>query len=363
MPEEKDPIVEEAIAHSKSSPETEQIRPEDVLIPPATAKVRVWESWIMERFMGFVARWYLRRPDQAGILAVKFPDFKSAFHGFMNELYFVLGRERGFKLVTINLEATNACNLACAMCPVNHGMERKKGLLDFDLYKKIVDEHPELEFILVFQWGEPMLHRRILEMIRYAHDRGIRTMMTTNGTFMSPQAIKRILESGLDRITFSVDGLGDTHTKIRGFEYEQLKRNILEFKKMRDATHSPLKIDTSMVVWEETERDVAGYRQEWGPIADRVQLIPKLEEHPREHKCRELWRGSAIVLWDGRVTVCCADSEGDLVIGNARETPVRDLWNGGKMRALRRSHRRKKFFSVCKDCGEYRSPEASPRFS
>lgn len=317
---------------------------------------------MLKKSIGLIARYYLRKPDLEELIALKFPTFKAVFVAALNELYFILGLTRSFRLTSVNIEATNACNLKCKMCPVPHDMSRPKQFIEFALFQKILDENPQLEFILPFQWGEPLLHKQIFEMIAYAHQHGIRTMMTTNGTLLTPEINRKILESGLTRLTFSVDGFGETYTAIRGFNYEQLKANILQFKTMRDELKAVTKIDISMVVFEDSEADIQKYRAEWEGIADRVQLIPRFVPGVRRHKCRELWRGTLVVLSNGLVTTCCADYDGTMIVGDARTEHLTAIWNGPKMRALRRSHVRKHFPGLCRTCSEYESAVVNKRF-
>jgi MoaA/NifB/PqqE/SkfB family radical SAM enzyme len=306
---------------------------------------------------------YLRKPDVESLLEVKFPTYRSILHAALNEARFRLGHERGFRLTSVNIEVTTRCNLKCVECPTVDAMRRPQGLLDHRLFEKILAENPQLEFVLLFQWGEPFLHPRVLDMVRACAARGIRTMLTTNGTLLRPALRREILESGLTRLTFSIDGVGATHTRVRGYPYEKLRATILALRAERDALGRGPAIDVSMVVFEETERDLPAFRQAWEGIADRVQAIPMFVTGKRETSCREPWRGTMVVLWDGRVTVCCADYDGALVVGDAWEERLADLWNGPRMRALRAAHRRREFPEVCARCAEYASPNVSPRFS
>jgi len=309
------------------------------------------------------ARYYLHKPDLERLIEIKFPTTKSIINAGLNELAFRLGRERSPRLTTVNLEVTNHCNLKCSICPVNRGMKRRKGYMQWSLFRKIIDENPQIEFLLAFQWGEPLLHKDIFRMIRYAHDRGIRTMITSNGTLLNDEVNRRIIESGLTRITFSVDGVGPTHTKIRNYPYEKLKKNILRLKEMKERAGGYPKIDVSMTVCKENEKDVDDFFSQWNPLVDRTQAITVFTTDNRRTRCRELWRGILVVLWDGRVAICCADYEGIEILGDANNEKLADIWNGKRMRELRRLHCRKKFPSICRTCGEYESPKVSKRFS
>jgi len=262
----------------------------------------------------------------------------------------------------VNLELTNHCNLKCTICPVNTTMRRTKGFMDPELFKRVIDDNPQLDFVLAFQWGEPLLHPNFFELVRYAADRGVRTMITSNGTHLTSENRLRLLECGLERITFSVDGDHATHKAIRNYDLGVLREDILKLVKDRDASDAPLKIDISMVVDQATEGALDGYFKDWKGIADRVQAIPRMVAERRSLPCRELWRGTLVVLWDGRVTVCCVDSEGLLDVGNANDQSLAEVWNSEPMKALRKSHIDGEFPSLCAMCGEYEHPTVSKRF-
>jgi len=318
---------------------------------------------VLKALHRLVARRYLRKPDQEGLLSVKFPTASSLAHASLNEIAYRLGLRRSYRLTSVNLELTNRCNLRCSMCPVNRDMVREKGFMDPALFRRIIDENPQLEHVLAFQWGEPLMHPHFFELVRYATDRGVRVMITSNGTYLSPELRQRLLASGLDRITFSVDGVGEIHTHIRGYEYERLKKDVLSLRDERDrAGLDHPRIDVSMVVFEETEPYVGSFFAEWGGLVDRVQAIPKFVSGPRTVPCRELWRGTAVVLWDGRVSICCRDADGEAIVGDAGKEPLEAIWNGRRMQELRRSHLQRDFRGICRDCSEYSSETVSPRF-
>jgi MoaA/NifB/PqqE/SkfB family radical SAM enzyme len=309
-----------------------------------------------------VARLYLRRPELAELVAIKYGSPRALARALYNELLFRLGRLSGYRLISANFEVTNACNLNCTICPVNRGMRRKKARQDLASFERFLDLNPGLDFLLLFQWGEPLLVRELPEMIAAAKARGIRTMITTNGTLLDAEWSRRLIESGLTRLTLSVDGDAETHRRIRGIELEPLRVNLRRLRQLRDEHGSELGIDVSMVVNRLTERTWREVRTAWGAIADRIQAIPQFMVKTRRNPCREPSRGSLVVLADGSVTVCCADPEGDAVVGHSEEASLQEILNSEKMRAFRRAHFGRRFPDLCRDCGEYATDVASPRF-
>lgn len=322
-----------------------------------------FEKKAMAIIIGLVARYYLNKPGLAEVISIKVPTFKAGLFTLMNEICYLLRLEKSFRLTSLSIEVTNHCNLDCLMCPVSTQMKRRKGFIDEGFFQKIINDNIHLEFIFLFQWGEPFLHPKIFELIKHASVKNIRTMITTNGTICSDKMIERVLDSRLERLTFSVDGLGSTYTRIRGFNYDQLRANILNFKKMRDLKKSKLKIDISMVVFEKTEADIEKFMDEWRDVADGIYLIPRLVPGIREKRCREMWRGNLTILWDGRVVPCCADFDGGMVIGDATKEDISKIWNGTQMKQLRKLHGQEIFNGICSRCSEYKNPWVSSRFS
>ncbi|MEM8885261.1 MAG: radical SAM/SPASM domain-containing protein [Planctomycetota bacterium] len=310
----------------------------------------------------FVARLYLRRPELASLIAIKYGSTRALGRAVWNEMLFRMGRTRGYKLVSANFEVTNACNLSCTICPVNRGMQRPRARMDLATFERFLDRNPELEFVLLFQWGEPLLVKDLPAMIEVASRRGVRTMITTNGALLDEAWCHKLLDAGLTRLTMSVDGDDVSHREIRGIDLEPLRVNLQRLRRMRDERGSAMGIDVSMVVNKRTERHWPEVRRSWAGIADRIQAIPQFVVKARSNPCREPNRGSLVVLADGSVTVCCSDPEGDAVIGHIDDAPLAELLNGERMQAFRRAHFERDFPKICVDCGEYETDVAGARF-
>ena len=317
---------------------------------------------LTSRAADLVARYYLKKPDQAELLKIKFPDSSSLGWGVLNEAAYLARSTRSARLTTLNIEVTNRCNLRCVYCPVNRSMVREKTDLPFELFAELLERTPTLRTLLPFQWGEPLLHPRIFEMLRLASTKGIRTYVTTNGTRLDRSERDQILQSGLQRLTVSVDGDDQVHLRTRGVELAPIRERVLALRRERDLSGSALRIDVSMVVDESTAASIDAFLAAWSPVADRVQLIPRLMQAERTKPCREPWRGLLVVLADGRVTACCGDPEGELDLGNIRDCDPAEIFNGLRLRKLRKLHATGEFPPVCRGCGEYTHERVSPRF-
>jgi hypothetical protein len=111
------------------------------------------------------------------------------------------------------IECTAACNISCtdACCAPETGITktRQTGMLDFDLFTRVVDEAgPSLVRIDFFNYGEAFLHKRAIEMCEYIKSRFPRIYLytSTNGLVFNDESARRLARSGIDEVTFSIDG-------------------------------------------------------------------------------------------------------------------------------------------------------------
>lgn len=92
---------------------------------------------------------------------------------------------------SLQIEPTNFCNINCICCPTDR-MVRKKGHMDFELFRKIIDEASKIGVrrVHLLLHGEPMIHPRIVDMIRYIKSKSIAINLTTNGMLFSKEKIE-----------------------------------------------------------------------------------------------------------------------------------------------------------------------------
>jgi Radical SAM superfamily/Iron-sulfur cluster-binding domain len=111
------------------------------------------------------------------------------------------------------VECTAACNISCnqACCAPETGITRTRqaGMLDFDLFTRVVDEAgPSLGRIDFFNYGEAFLHKRAVEMCEYIKSKypHVYLYTSTNGLALNEERARRLVHSGIDEVTFSIDG-------------------------------------------------------------------------------------------------------------------------------------------------------------
>ena len=115
-------------------------------------------------------------------------------------------------------EVTRSCNLACTHCRAEAHPDPYPGELSTEEAKALIDTFPEVgEPIIIFTGGDPMMRADVYELAAYARDKGLRCVMSPNGTLITPESARKIREAGFQRCSISIDGAdAASHDAFRG---------------------------------------------------------------------------------------------------------------------------------------------------
>ncbi len=289
--------------------------------------------------------------------------------------------------MTISIEPTTACNLRCPECPSGlRAFSRPTGNLKQDFFRKTIDElHKQLIYLIFYFQGEPYINPGFLDMVKYAKDKGIYTITSTNGHFLNDANAKKTIESGLDRMIISVDGT--TQETYENYRKEgnldsvlQGARNIVKWKKeMNSAT--PHTIFQFLVVKPNEHQIDEIYKLAEEIGIDEVKLktaqvyeyekgndlIPTIEKYSRYKKnsdgtysvknkllnhCWKLWH-ACVITWDGLVVPCCFDKDATHRLGDMKEKPFKEIWQGEDYDKFRKQLLKgRDQIDICKNCTE-----------
>ncbi len=281
-----------------------------------------------------------------------------------------------------NIEITNFCNLRCIMCPITK-MKREKQFMDFSLLSKIIDENPHLGTVWLHNFGEPLLHPELTNMIRYCKRKHVHTGISTNATLLTPDIGRNLIEAGLDYIVFSFDGATkETYEKIRiGANFYNVKENIVSFIKLKQekGAKNPF-ITVQIIRMKETDGDIKLFYDFWktagvdsirikgfdtfagsvGTSGTKDEYLYNCNQRFR-YPCKWLWK-DVVVLVDGTVVMCCRDFNGEIALGNLKEKKLEDIWNSKQFLDLRKKHKKMdlKEISVCSKCREWYGMPINP---
>lgn len=140
----------------------------------------------------------------------------------------------GFESVAVDI--VGFCNAKCKYCPSGNDLSHAGEYMDPAFYKKIVDRLKEYGFVTsktsfhIYGLGEPMLHPQLNEILHITQESGLVTNISTNASKV-PQVDEEAAKA-VNRILISMPGFSQkSYDKIHGFNFEQIKKNILELKK------------------------------------------------------------------------------------------------------------------------------------
>ena len=113
---------------------------------------------------------------------------------------------------------TNRCNLRCQMCSVHKHPSTIEGELSGDKVKAVVLEIRQMGIRhVIFSGGDPFMRKDLFDIIEFSIKCGIEMVdIITNGVLLSDDQVRKLVEMGLNHITFSLDGIGTTNDDIRG---------------------------------------------------------------------------------------------------------------------------------------------------
>lgn len=308
----------------------------------------------------------------------------------------------------INIELTNACTFSCTFCP-NGIMARKKEMLDFNLVKKLIDEISEMRLaplINYYVMGEPLLYPKLFEVIEYTKSKGIKVKINTNGTLLDETGCGRLLDAGPDEIyvsflTPAAELFNTRNCEIKNLLFETwynqilsllkkkiqnkhnnseihvlflkysglLKMNTLKIPHLKEKICANLKSLFKEIGTAENNKFMKfifsnGLIQRYSTsfkIADGIYFdVIKFHNwaNINENRIYKAWFGSCeafrktcAILSNGGVSLCCADYNGDLIIGNVYKESLNDILYSKRVRNIINSFKANKLpFEKCKIC-------------
>ncbi|MDO8603557.1 MAG: radical SAM protein [Candidatus Omnitrophota bacterium] len=251
----------------------------------------------------------------------------------------------------IDIETTSVCNLSCSFCATTfRGSQIKKGFMQLDTAKKIIDEGADnnLYGVKFSLRGEPLLHPEIHRFVEYAKKKGlIDVYFNTNAALLSEEISKKLIDTGLDRISISFEGhTKEIYERYRvGSGFEKVVSNIenMQTLKRRYGVKHP-KIRVQTVMLPDIEASFDSYKKFWSKRADEVGFLDYKDMKDKKMgvrypwACSQIWQRMA-VWWDGTILPCNHDDDGLLMLGNVMKGSIKKAWRSKKLSEIRNSHR------------------------
>ncbi|MGE3843884.1 MAG: radical SAM/SPASM domain-containing protein [Vicinamibacterales bacterium] len=279
----------------------------------------------------------------------------------VRRLLLLTGRDRAPTLPDIvQIESTNICNAKCVFCPRDE-MARDQGVMAWDLFTKVVDECAQLGIghVRLHNYGESFVDRKLVEKIAYAKQKGIPEVgIISNGSLITEAAARGAVEAGLDAINISLDAAGKEvfeATRV-GLKYDKVMAGVEHILAARAAAgkrHPKLILS---FVRQNNSAEERAFIERWSARADKIHITDLHNwggtlnrESDVRYPCYRAWL-TFTVLWDGRVSLCCADFDGRHVLGNLNTQSIAEIWNNDLYRQTRRDHLDHGGPAVCQSC-------------
>lgn len=294
------------------------------------------------------------------------------------------------------VDPSSSCTFKCKFCPTGHpdiirNTGRWQGQMNFNLYKKIIDELKEfdkpLKVLRLYKEGEPLLNKNFPDMIKYAKDSGYIQYIdtTTNGYLLSPDLNRKILDAGLDKINISVSGVNSKQfldfadVKIN---FDKYIENIVNLYNIREEYGYECEICIKITGDFLTDNEKTLFYETFGNCADRIFIEnaapcwPEFDvesnsgislsktrgiyNQPTEEKdennvdtCPYIFYSITVNL-DGTVSLCFLDWQHKLIIGDVRKQSLKEIWNGDILykHQMENLNGKRKENDVCRQCGQ-----------
>ena len=289
----------------------------------------------------------------------------------------------------ITLEFTNHCNLRCVFCP-RRFMEKETGFLDVGLARELMAQMRDNRAgtpvtVVPFFRGESLTHPHWDTLLAELHAFGLGPIqMATNASLLTEARAHRLLDIGVDTLSFSMDTLNpETYRHLRGTDYAESLGNVLRFLELRNTQSGNLDgqhgrggcgtVQVSAVRTAENAHEMDAFVAYWQTKVDRIRIYP---EHSADGKLGSLetvqTTGMAerrtacpkvmedmVIYWNGDVALCNHDWTRRLTgphLGSVRTQSIEQVWTGPAYATVREAHAMGSLTGVspCEHCGHWR---------
>jgi radical SAM protein with 4Fe4S-binding SPASM domain len=289
--------------------------------------------------------------------------------------------------VSVSIEPTTSCSLSCPECPGGSGgFSRPQGNMELPGFQDIIEQlKGHLMVLMLYFQGEPLLNPDFFRMVAFARKNRIYTATSTNAQQLSDENSRKLVESGLDRLIISLDGIDQaTYEKYRvGGDLEKVKegvRNIMKWKKKLRSSRPYVIIQ--FLVFKANEHQLKAVKdlsrslgadklklktaQVYGFKGD-TELIPENSKYSRysrgadgnwklkkliRNRCFRMWSG-VVITWDGMVVPCCFDKDASHQLGKLDEHSFKEIWKSKAYKEFRKQiFENRSKIDICSNCTE-----------
>lgn len=284
--------------------------------------------------------------------------------------------------LSLDLAVNSGCQLSCVMCPLP-GKPRRYQPMARQLLNSVMSQAAEaaLPALTLGLASEPLLHPEIDSVIAAADRAGIMDVrLGTNGLALSPDRVRRLIDSGLTRLEISVDACDPrTYAEIRiGGDLITLERSINLFLDERSKRRQELPLlRLSFLTLPKNQGELGAFLDRWSDKADLISIQkpiwfpgtampkpskarPDSEAPPDSQAPPACGKGWCVQPWqrlglshDGQLWPCCSWYGENLLSLDAKKILVAQAWRSPTMAKLRQAHLNGSLPGSCQECERY----------
>jgi radical SAM protein with 4Fe4S-binding SPASM domain len=289
--------------------------------------------------------------------------------------------------VVYNIETTNACNMRCEMCPRTTMMTRPIETMTSDLFEKIIhqlrpwndqewktwEDFVQLKYgiskndvsennfflyvipkvIVLHGYGDPLLDKNIPDYVALMTRQGLHSYFSCNPANINMERTIRTFENGLDYIKYSIESVDDLrHKEVRGQKsnFTESYKNILKLLDLKSQRNFKTTIVITMInlnkSWQQDEfeklKDAFKGMDAYVYLKSQDQMW--YEDNRQQTAsihwiefCQFPW-SSMTIKSNGESVECVEDFNNEIILGDAKNQTLSEIWNGEKYKKFRNDH-------------------------
>lgn len=282
----------------------------------------------------------------------------------------------------IRIEPSATCNLSCIHCPTGTYKNPIKGNMTKKLFLQVKDEIAKeyIRVVVLYMGGEPFINKDFFFMVKELKKINIPFIKTvSNGMLLNEVMITDIVESNLDSIEFSLDGLTARMNDFirKNSKHQVVIDNVKKLLELKILKNSNINISISSTQFKYIdadgvlkssksnwlEQEFKHYLDQglikinytdaikWSDMKLDTDIFDVIEDKTDKitNFCDHVIN-TFTIRYNGDIVPCCYDLTSQLIMGNIKNNTLKNIWNNDKYIKLRKSIYEKEFYSICKKC-------------
>ncbi len=271
----------------------------------------------------------------------------------------------------IRFEIINQCNYNCVICTKNI-LNRPRTVMSYSLFKgmldKVLEETDQYKNVNFAGMGEPTLNPKLTSMIRYIADKGLRSLLITNGSTLDYNRFLELQDAGLYSVRVSFHGVTPRgYSRLHGVPEKQFNfvKNNLDFI-FKNVKNRKTKILLACVLakgvndedyqpWIDMWKDKADLLEVWRAHNWIDSLNFRKNQKDKAKTCGRILNGPLQIQVDGTVNACCFDYDGKLVYGDLKSQRLSGIFasmNYDRIAWCHKSGDYKNSNLICENCDQ-----------